>query len=263
MISISFCICAAGATGVVGESAAGAEARRASASAVALDLLVEVSPERDLRADHRPGRRADDQVGVAAAARPAPRTRRRAPTATRSRPGRHHSTPLHASFHLHHASRHCAAGANGSGTGIPFRRERPMSGYLRRGRSPLAYRSSTDTVADAGCVGRRRLKKRDEREHRQQRERRPQPVQPRGFVLVDDRRRRLRRHARIVERGLEVGVGDERHTARQLGLRLGRQVGRYAGFPAMPVKNELVRAAMSTAPASAVPIDAPRFVMVF
>ena len=36
-----------------------------------------------------------------------------------------------------------------------------------------------------------------------------------------------------------------------------------AGFPAIPVKNELVRTAMSTAPASAVPIDAPRFVMVF
>ena len=86
----------------------------------------------------------------------------------------------------------------------------------------------------------------------------------RAGVLVDDRRRRLRRHARVVERSLEVGVGDERDTARQLGLRLGRQVlSGTAGFPAMPVKNELVRAAMSTAPASAVPIDAPRFVMVF
>ena len=32
---------------------------------VALDLLVEVSPERDLGTDHRSGRRAHDQVGVA------------------------------------------------------------------------------------------------------------------------------------------------------------------------------------------------------
>ena len=36
-----------------------------------------------------------------------------------------------------------------------------------------------------------------------------------------------------------------------------------AGLPAMPVKNDVVSADISTAPASAVPIDAPRFVKVF
>ena len=36
-----------------------------------------------------------------------------------------------------------------------------------------------------------------------------------------------------------------------------------SGFCSIPVRNDVVRAEMSTAPASAVPIDAPRFVTVF
>ena len=68
----------------------------------------------------------------------------------------------------------------------------------------------------------------------------------------------------VVERGFEVGVGDERDPARQLDLRL-RRTGRSgtAGLLWMPVKNDAVSAEISTAPASAVPIEAPRLVNVF
>ena len=68
---------------------------------------------------------------------------------------------------------------------------------------------------------------RDEREHREDRERHAQRVDAGVGVLVDHRGRRRRGHAGVVERLLEVGVGDEGHAAGELGLRLRREVVRH------------------------------------
>ena len=73
-----------------------------------------------------------------------------------------------------------------------------------------------------------------------------------------------RRDVRLLQRGLEVGVGHERHAARELRLCLATTtLAGTLGLFSMPVKNEAVIAEMSTAPASAVPIDAPSWVPVF
>ncbi len=68
---------------------------------------------------------------------------------------------------------------------------------------------------------------------------------------------------RILERGLEVLVGHERHAARELGLRLRDEPVGNVRVVLDAVRNEAVRAEMSTAPASAVPIEAPSCVPVF
>ena len=60
----------------------------------------------------------------------------------------------------------------------------------------------------------------DEAEHREDRQRSTQGIQAGSGVLVDDRRGGLGTHACVLERSLEVGVGDERHATGELGLRL-------------------------------------------
>ena len=72
-----------------------------------------------------------------------------------------------------------------------------------------------------------------------------------------------RRDVCVGERGLEVGVRDERGAAGELRLRLGDDTLGTAGLFVTPVRNDAVSAEMRTAPASAVPIDAPSCVPVF
>ena len=221
MISISFCICAAGAAGVVGASAAGADGPARVGLAVALDLLVEVSPERDLRTDHRPGRRADDQVGVAelhALLREPDRESRLPGDAHRSAAAQHHCTSSMSQLSalgcfaagVRHVSspRYCYAtlawhGLREAGSTVGSRRLKNSATSASTASTASADRSpSRRAVSFSSTIA--------------------------VVVFGGD--------AGVVERGFEVGVGDERDTARQLGLRLRRQVVRHGGVAGDPVE---------------------------
>ena len=64
--------------------------------------------------------------------------------------------------------------------------------------------------ADRGRRDAAAEEQRDQREHREDRERGAERVEAGLGVLVDDRVAVVRRHAGVVERLLEIGVGDER-----------------------------------------------------
>ena len=82
-------------------------------------------------------------------------------------------------------------------------------------------------------------------------------------VLVHDRVGGGGRDAGRVECVLQVRVGDERDTTGELDGACVLTASGTSGFESMPLKNAVVRLAINTDPASAVPSDAPRFVSVF
>ena len=69
--------------------------------------------------------------------------------------------------------------------------------------------------------------------------------------------------ARFLQRGLELGVGDELPAARELDVRLLFDLVRTSGLFVIPERNDAVSEAIRTEPASAVPSDAPNWLAVF
>ena len=105
---------------------------------------------------------------------------------------------------------------------------------------------------------------RDQREHREHRERGAQAVEAGVGVLVDDgvgglRRARRRRRARLSRSASEMNGTPLVSSVCAFDVRSSGT----PGCSAMPVKNDAVSADISTAPASAVPIESPRLETVF
>ena len=141
---------------------------------------------------------------------------------------------------------------------------------LRRRPPPLTRRAAGASGSARGDRGRLLVgdpageEQRDERDERQHRQRGAQAVEAGVGVLVDDRvggARAARRRRRARPRGRRRRRTGPRRRARSWPRR--RPSSGTSGFGSMPVRNDAVSAEMSTAPASAVPIDAPRFVTVF